>query len=52
MEVFEIITVTEFYGNDFSSQRKAIYLGKGRVRYLPDPEPEEIEENESESEPT
>ncbi len=37
--VMELITVTEYYGNDFVSERKAYYFGPGHIEYI-EQEPE------------
>jgi hypothetical protein len=43
---YEIITVNEYYGNNFSYKRQAILYEDGTLEYLPEPEPpEEQEEN-------
>lgn len=31
----ELITVTEYYGNSFVSERLAYYVEPGRIEYLP-----------------
>lgn len=31
----EVITVTEYYGNSFVSERLAYYIGPGQIEYLP-----------------
>jgi hypothetical protein len=41
----EIITVHEYFGNNFSTTRQA-KLENGRLEYLPEPEYEEEDEEE------
>ncbi|MBT2603944.1 hypothetical protein J7E55_13125 [Bacillus sp. ISL-53] len=43
----EVITVTEYYGNSFVSERLAHYIGPGQIKYIPEKEVEGVGENES-----
>ncbi|MED4687405.1 hypothetical protein ABWK46_19625 [Peribacillus frigoritolerans] len=36
----ELITVTEYYGNSFVSERLANYIGPGQIEYIPEKEVE------------
>jgi len=40
---YEIITVNEYYGNNFCSKRQAKLYENGKLEYLPIPESEETE---------
>lgn len=42
----ELITVTEYCGNDFVSTRQAYYFGPGHIEYLPEPPDQEINDDE------
>ncbi|MFJ7509363.1 hypothetical protein ACIQW7_07865 [Peribacillus simplex] len=36
----ELITVTEYYGNSFVSERLAYYICPGQIEYIPEEEAE------------
>lgn len=40
---FEIITVNEYYGNNFCSKRQAKLYENGKLEFIPIPESEETE---------
>lgn len=40
---FEIITVNEYYGNNFCSKRQAKLYENGKLEFIPIPESEEME---------
>jgi hypothetical protein len=44
---FEIITVNEFYGNNFSYKRQAKLYENGTLEYLPEPDIQDEEEEQS-----
>lgn len=47
---YEIITVHEYYGNNFDRSREAMLFENGRLEFFPEPEYEEVEEEVIEEE--
>lgn len=44
MKIGEVITVSEYYGNNLETTRQAILYRDGTIEYLPEPDYEEEEE--------
>ena len=44
MKIGEVITVSEYYGNNLETVRQAILYRDGTIEYLPEPDYEEEEE--------